>query len=347
MFYLHVIEGLSKRTVSRLCHISRSSVSRIANENRRPVMRPAARRGRPRKLTDRQRRHVLRCLTVLREQEGTFSVRRLMQYAGLSETDISIRTVTRFLNQESYFYLQARKKGLLTRKDLVTRVKFANNVQDEYPQNFWTDHVAFYLDGTGFAYKRILLDQARAPTARIWRKKCEGLRRCCTAKGRKEGTGGKVLKLIVAISHKTGVIVCEPYDKVSGNFFANFIAEHFDPMFIKAAKGEGRLFLLDGDPCQNSGMAKEAMLRVNATLFPIPPRSPDLNPIENFFHLVSKKLRDTALQKQISKETYDEFQQRAVDTIYSIPIQTINNLIESINRRIGDVVENNGSRLKY
>ena len=134
---------------------------------------------------------------------------------------------------------------------------------------------------------------------------------------------------------------------MSGNFFSNFIAEHFDPMFIKAAKGEGRLFLQDGDPCQNSGMAKEAMLRVNATLFPIPPRSPDLNPIENFFHLVSKKLRDTALQKQISKETYDEFQQRVVDTIYSIPIQTINNLIESMNRRIGDVIENNGSRLKY
>ena len=59
-------------------------------------------------------------------------------------------------------------------------------------------------------------------------------------------------------------------------------------MFIKAAKGEGRLFLQDGDPCQNSGMAKEAMLRVNATLFPIPPRSPDLNPIENFFHLCPK-----------------------------------------------------------
>ena len=75
VFYLHVIEGLSKRTVSRLCHISRSSVPRIANENRRPVMRPAARRGRPRKLTDCQRRLVLRCLTVLREQEGTFSVR--------------------------------------------------------------------------------------------------------------------------------------------------------------------------------------------------------------------------------------------------------------------------------
>ena len=88
-------------------------------------------------------------------------------------------------------------------------------------------------------------------------------------------------------------------------------------------------------------------MHVNATLFPIPPRSPDLNPIENFFHLVSKKLRDTALQKQLSKETYDEFQQRVVDTIYSMPIQTINNLIESMNRRIGDVSKNNGSRLKY
>ena len=35
----------------------------------------------------------------------------------------------------------------------------------------------------------------------------------CTAKGKKEGSGGKMVKLIVAISYNKGVIDCEQYEK--------------------------------------------------------------------------------------------------------------------------------------
>ena len=201
-----------------MCNISRSSVLRIAKENRQQLKVAPAKQGRPRKITDRQRRHILRCLTVLREQEGTFSVKQLMQYAGLSEAEISIRTVTRFLDRENYFYLQARKKGLLTRKDLTTRLKFAMKMRNEFVVNFWTDQIAFCLDGTGFVYERNPLDQARAPRARIWRKKSEGLCHGCTTKGKKEGSGGKILTLIVAISWNTGVVFCKPYKKMCGQF---------------------------------------------------------------------------------------------------------------------------------
>ena len=58
---------------------------------------------------------------------------------------------------------------------------------------FWTKQVAFYLDEVSFAFKTNPLQFARAPKARIWRKRCEGLSFGCTAKGRKEGTGEKVL----------------------------------------------------------------------------------------------------------------------------------------------------------
>ena len=41
------------------------------------------------------------------------------------------------------------------------------------------------------------MDQARAPQGRIWRKASEG----CLAKGSKAGTGGRLVKMIVAISY--------------------------------------------------------------------------------------------------------------------------------------------------
>ncbi|KAK3707517.1 hypothetical protein QZH41_006508 [Actinostola sp. cb2023] len=182
----------------------------------------------------------------------------------------------------------------------------------EFRCDVWTQDIAFYLDGTGFAYKRNPLDQALAPKARVWRKRCEGLDRGCTAKGQKTGTGGRVVKLMVAISFDKGVITCKAYDKLNGPYFAKFIDDNCETMFVIADKGQRRLWLQDGDPSQNSAMARAAMARANCELLSIPPRSPDLNPIENVFKLVSDALREQAITSQIKKETYEEFQDRVI-----------------------------------
>ena len=42
---------------------------------------------------------------------------------------------------------------------------------------------------------------------------------------------------------------------------------------------------------------------VGCCMFEIPARSPDLNPIENIFHLVCANLQKDALTKEIKKET--------------------------------------------
>ena len=67
--------------------------------------------------------------------------------------------------------------------------------------------VAFYLDGASFHYKRNQANQARAPQGRVWRRACEGLIQESTAKGCKEESGGRILRLMVAISYGEGVIV--------------------------------------------------------------------------------------------------------------------------------------------
>ncbi len=270
-----------------------------------------------------------------------------MERAGIRESDISVRSVTRFLNEHGYFYLQARKKGLMKKEDLKKRFQFAKFCQNRYADNFWTQHVSFYLDGTGFAHKTNPLDQARAPKGRIWRKKSEGLTFGCTGKGRKEGTGGRVLKLMVAISYGKGVIVCEPYEKMCGKYFSNFIDRNFDMMFKLADKGDSRIWIQDGDPSQNSADAKAAMSRARCELLKIPPRSPDLNPIENLFNLTSQMLRKHAISLHITKESYKEFQQRVINTMQSIPTEYINNLIASMHRRLDLVIANKGNRIKY
>ena len=44
-------------------------------------------------------------------------------------------------------------------------------------------------------------------------KKSEGLKQGCLAKGSKAGTGGKVAKMMIAITHGKGVLICERYEK--------------------------------------------------------------------------------------------------------------------------------------
>ena len=71
-------------------------------------------------------------------------------------------------------------------KDLNARKKFCQTVRrKKLTQDFWRNGVSVYLDGKGFEYKTNPNDQARSPYARIWRKRGEGLKFKCTAKGKR------------------------------------------------------------------------------------------------------------------------------------------------------------------
>lgn len=59
-------------------------------------------------------------------------------------------------------------------------------------------------------------------------RKCEGLKRGCTEKGSKEGSGGKEVKVLVVISYEKGVIKCVKYEKVNGDFFPSFVEKNFE-----------------------------------------------------------------------------------------------------------------------
>ena len=337
--------NMSFRQISQECNISVSSAYRIVNGQH--LTKPKCRRrpGRPRKINDAMERYIIRTVKKLRLSEGSFSIPRLMQACALRQHTICRRTVLNVLHRNGYKFRQSRKKGLISIEDMKKRVLFAKKMLKR-PANFWCEDVAFYLDGVSFAHKTNPLDQAKAPKSRIYRKKGEGLSFGCTSKGRKEGTGGQYARFIVAISHGRGVISCEPYEKMSGAFFASFIEKHFPNMF-RVANKESDLFLQDGDPSQNSAAARDAMKKVHAQLLAIPPRSPDINPIENFFHVVSEKLRQDAILHQYTYESFATFQARVIRTMESVPQEIINKTIASLSNRLLQIIACRGERVKY
>ena len=335
---LKKFKGYSKATIYK--HAKREICDRQETADKRKQNK-----GRPPMLSPRDERNVIQQVKKLRQSIGSFTSKRIQLESGLE--NISNRTVRRVLNKHNYHYCRSRKKGLLTSEDIKNRLKFCKQIKkDNKTQQFWNTGISFYFDGTGFIYKTNPMDQAMAPTAREWRLPNEGLSIGCTAKGRKEGE--KQAKFMVGISYTRGVVICEQYtDGLSGDKFARIIDNCFPQAFDLSVNPWQRVFLQDGDPSQNSALAGEILENIGASVFSIPARSPDLNPIENFFHLVAKAIKEDAIQKQIRSETFTQFSERVRDIIVNYPVKKIDRIIGSMDKRVQMVITAKGNRIKY
>ena len=292
----------SCRVIAKKANISKSSVSLILRENgkMKHYLRRDNKVGRPHKLTERDRRKLIRSIQTLRHEHPNFTVKELLAESGLLLQEVSYRTIYREVQSAGFQFLPARKKGVLTNRDRKKRkaiAKECNKVPSAKP-NFFSRDIAFYLDGVSFVHKTQPLSDALAPKERVWRKRTEGLQ--VTAKGCKHLAGGKRLHLLVAISHNKGVLLVQEYEKMTGAYFARFVRDKFPVLFSR--KRGRKWFVMDNDPSQRSLAARKAIKTECCELFSIPARSPDLNPIENMFHLV-KKIRDV----HIIRETWQEF----------------------------------------
>lgn len=348
--YLYQDLGIrGKQLLDKYKQFSKASIYRHA---KKPIGSSAVDKrkstpGRPSKLSERDKRSIIRQVEVLRDSVGNFTSRHVRVSAGI-ESRVSDETVRRVMRSNGLRYRHARKKGLLIRKDLKSRLAFARKVRRKLNPNIWKNGISFYLDGVSFTHKYNPSDQARAPKTMAWRRPNEGLKYKCTAKGSHEGTGGKVAHFIAAISYGKGIVLCEQYHgKLNGQSFANFVREHFARLVSDCSNPKGKLFLQDGDPSQNSKKANDAIHDVGARKFSIPPRSPDINPIENIFHQVKRKLNSDAIENNIVQENFKTFSDRVKTTMEKFSTHIIDKTIESMDKRIGLIIKSRGQRTKY
>ena len=127
---------------------------------------------------------------------------------------------------------------------------------------------------------------------------------------------------MVGISHSKGVVPSHYYKKApTSDKMVQIIETAMPEAFDKSTDSFGQRVLIDACSRQNSKKALKALEDVGALVFKIPPRSPDLNPIENFFVLVTKTFRKQVIKNNIVRETYDEFVTKAQETMlnFSIP----------------------------
>ena len=302
-------------------------------------------KGRPRKLDEKDDRRVSRSVKRLRVSDGNFASPRIQVVSGTEH--VHNRTMRRSLNRQGYGHRTTRKKGVLLASDLPKRMRWCRKVKRlGLGIEFWRKGVSFYLDGVGFPYKSNPHDQAKAPSAKAWMKSDERLSQGCTAKGRKEGV--RNANFMVAVAYDSGTVICKQYfGSITGEKFKAVVESEFRQAFAKCKKPCARRILMDNCTRQNAKVVVPALAAAKTVRFRIPARSPDLNPIENVFHLMNKALKKEAIENKITKESFEDFSQRCVKMTENFPVEIINKTIDSMHKRVNLMLKSKGQRIKY
>ena len=304
--------------------------------------------GRPRILKVHDIRQLSRKVKQLRTfDDANFSAVKLRNLCGLPPC--SMRTVHRAMRRDlNLRFLNTRQKGILSDADRKLRVAFCKDCVRRVGDKLWLEKMSFYYDGVSFYHKSNPFAEAVTTKAKIWRKPNEGL--SMTRKGKKEGNNGKKVFMFVAVAYGKGVVMCEQFDpeiKFNGKNYKEFVAKHFPNTLRKSANPRSKVVLQDGDPVQKSAQAHIAYKRIGCSIFSIPARSPDLNPIENVFHETRHELTEEAKAKRITRESYKAYAARVKAAICATSPDLIDRTIESLPKRMKAVIASRGDRTKY
>ena len=101
------------------------------------------------------------------------------------------------------------------------------------------------------------------------------------------------------------------------------------------------IFQHDNDPKHTSRLVKCWISDQNIDVLDWPPQSPDLNPIENLWAIVKRDLKDK------NPRNNDELFQLVQQSWENISLQTCQRLIQSLPKRLANVVKNKGYPTKY
>ena len=128
-------------------------------------------------------------------------------------------------------------------------------------------------------------------------------------------------------------------------YLSEFVTRIFPALFPR--QGCRKMLVMDNNPSQTSAMAMKAVKDQGAQLFGIPARSPDLNPIENVFHIVKSNLDMQVRTQGITHETWEEFKDRVCKTLLNTSVEFVSNLLLTMPKRIDAVISGKGYRTKY
>lgn len=319
--------GMRKAKIARNFGLHRSIVSRIikryVSTGNICIVKNS---GRPKKSTQREDRTLIR---ISNENPFLSSTKISTILNGEHNIDLSARTVRRRLVENGLFGRRPAKKPLLSRKNRLARLEFAKNHQN-WSTEMWKK-VVFSDESKFNLFRSDGICHVRRPSGQRLNPKYT----CPTVKH----GGGSVMVWGCFSGYGMG-----PLHRITGNMdrfmYKDILETRLEP-YTDDIMPLRFIFQQDNDPKHSSKLVKGWFLENKINVLKWPSQSPDLNPIENLWEYVDKKIR---VKNYSNVDTLYEALEEAWKTIDQ---RIIVNLLESMQRRCTAVIQAKGYYTKY
>lgn len=321
-------EGHSLRQIQAITSFSHTTIRRIRNKTTPELQKN--RGGRPAKLTEINKRYLLRQMARGQQDNASQLKVELKKYASI---DVCNETIRRTLREGGLRPILKKKKPMLTPRHRRLRRELAQKYEhwtyDDWKHVIWSDETKinrFGSDGRKWVWKKCgtpLTDQHIEGTTKFG--------------------GGNLMMWGSMTSEGVGYST-----KIDGRMDAALYVsilegELQDTIDYYHLDGQKVIFQHDNDPKHTSKLAIKCLADHNMKVLQWPPQSPDLNPIEHLWDHLKRRLNSY----EESPKGINELWVRVEKEWESIPKQTCIDLIQSMPRRIKEVIKANGGHTNY
>lgn len=154
--------------------------------------------------------------------------------------------------------------------------------------------------------------------------------------------GGGSIMIWIGLSYKSLTPVYFISTKMNSVKYTVLLQRALVP-FSRSIYNENFIFQHDNAPCHRARNTKNWLEENNINTLEWPARSPDLNPVENLFGIICKDVYKNG--KQFQK--VNDLKNAIISSVEKIPKETLENLINSMQKRLTEVLKNFGASIKY
>lgn len=315
-------------TVNRIAehlHTDRRTVQRLLAKHRNTGSvedQPHPRR--PRRSTLREDRILVRMSAAAPMQVARQLRQRWNTEHGV---EASVATVKRRLKDAGLHGRIAKRKPLLSQRHKTARLAWARQRSDwtveQWQRCFFTDESPLHLVNS---HQRRYV-RRRGGTAM----RPEHIRPTVHA------SSGKIL-VWGGFFHNGTRVLARVQGRLNAEGYCNLLREHVVPLNLQA---NNQLLQQDNATCHSARRTQTFLRENNITLLPWPAQSPDLNPIENLW---------SQLQQQVDRRVVhglDGLWDAALEEWNNLDNQVLTNLVDSMPRRVQQLIAANGGAIPY
>ncbi|KAK4521097.1 uncharacterized protein ATC70_013041 [Mucor velutinosus] len=324
--------NVSIREIAEKLSLGKSTIGRIRMENCPGVK--TSKGGRLRVLSEADKRYCVRKVTKERVSSAVKVTKMLKNF----QMKVHPETVRRALRTAGLGAIEKEKKPLLSDANVKKRLAWCKQHKDwtvdDWKRVIWTDETKinrFNSDGRQWA----------------WIRSGEQLQNHHVKLTVKHG-GGSIM-FWSAITYAGVGWMCKINGNMDKALYKETLQDELEQTIAFSVEKLGFsreqvIFQQDNDPKHTSNLVKEYLQKQPYQVMEWPPQSPDLNPIENMWALLKRRLNEYETATKGMNELYERVTEIWYDQMKPEECQKVR---ESMPRRIAAVLKVKGKWTKY